>query len=382
MNRHLKLKTTIILLLTSNLLFGQMSNTIFSFGGNEFQSLTYQDFLKNNIKKVEAYSYKIKKSGKVSKDSLLLYRHEFDKDSNKIFGVNCNRVYQSHGPTYLTWYSFQTLYNSKGLVIKDIDSPMDIEKKKDDSSGNQTYECNQHFDDYISISKYTKDTFHLRSVQAKIYETYYNEKGQKISRYYTSDSTRYLPTKSYKVDSSSVKCSYCHSRCLNDDYVYAENENVKIWTSYTTENKIHSKKYYYYDNSQRLIKQVDSTGWYFTNTLPYWKSTTTYEYLDTGKTVTKIFNSQDRFGGNSNRNVTHYDTKGMIKSECSITDSTQSCTKYLYTYDNEKLTSEIFININNEKIETYFLYNLRGLLFEKKVIYQKKITQLTRYFYE
>ena len=98
--------------------------------------------------------------------------------------------------------------------------------------------------------------------------------------------------------------------------------------------------------------------------------------------MTKIFNSQDRFGGNSNRNVTHYDTKGMIKSECSITDSTQSCTKYLYTYDNEKLTSEIFININNEKIETYFLYNLRGLLFEKKVIYQKKITQLTRYFYE
>lgn len=399
MNRHLKLKTTIILLLTSNLLFGQMSNTIFSLGGNEFQSLTYQEFIKNNIKKVEAYSYKIKKSGKVSKDSLLLYRQEFDKDSNKIFGVNCNRVYQSHGPTYLTWYSFQTFYNSKGLVIKDIDSPMDIERKKEygslqydiyqnvstykyDSLGNQTYESNQHFDDYISISKYTKDTFQLHSVQAKIYETYYNDKGQKISRYYTSDSTRYLPTKSYKVDSNSVKCSYCHSRCLNGDYVYDESGNIKIWTWYTTENKIHSKKYYYYDSSKRLIKQVDSTGWYFTTTLPYWESTTTYEYSDTGKIVTKIYNSQDKFGVNSNRNVTHYDTNGMIKSECSITDSTQSCTKYLYTYDNNKLTSEIFIDTNNEKIETCFLYNLRGLLIEKKVIYQNKITQLTRYFYE
>jgi hypothetical protein len=395
----LKRTITIILLLTSNLLFGQTSNTSFNFGASEFQSLTYQDFLKNNIRKVEAYSYKIRNSRKVLKDSLLIYRQEFDKDSNKIFGINCNRVYQSHGPTFLTCYSFQAFYNSKGLVIKQIDSPMSIEKKKEygslnyniyqnistykyDSVGNQTYECNQHFDEYISISKYTKDTFQLHSVQAKIYETYYNDKGQRVNRYYTSDSTRYLPTKSYKVDSTSVRCSYCHSRGLNDDYVYDESGNVKIWTWYTTENKIHSKKYYYYDSSERLIKQIDSTGWYFTTLLPYWESTTFYEYSNTGKVVTKIKNTEAQFGSSTKKIVTQYDIKGMIKSECYIDDSTQSCTKYLYTYDKDKLTSQISISSNNDKLETYFIYNLRGLLIEEKIIYKDKITQLTRYYYE
>lgn len=398
-NRHLKRTTTIILLLTSNLLFGQTSNTSFNFGGSEFQNFTYQDFIKNNIKKVEAYSYKTKNSGKVLKDSLLISRQEFDKDSNKIFGINCNRVYQSHGPTFLTWYSFQTFYNSKGLIVKDIDSPMSIEKKKEygslqyniyqnistykyDSAGNQTYECNQHFDDYISISKFTKDTFQLRSVQAKIYQTYYNDKGQKDNCYYTSDSTRYLPTKSYKVDSTSVKCSYCHSRRLNDDYVYDESGNVKIWIWYTNENKIHSKKYYYYDSSERLIKQIDSTGWYFTTILPYWESTIFYEYSDTGKVVTKINNTEAKFSSSTKKIVTQYDIKGMIKSECYIDNSTQSCTKYLYSYEKDKLTSEITIRGYNNKIENYFIYNLRGFLLEKKVIYQNKITQLTRYYYE
>lgn len=375
-----------------------MSNTIFSFSGDEFQGWTYQDFIKNNVKKIEAYSYQIKKNGKVSKDSLLLYRQVFDKDSSKVSGKKYNRVFQSHGPSYLTWYSFQTYYDKNGRVVIDIDSPLGIEKRKEygslryniyqnittykyDSLGNQTYDCFQYFDDYISISKYTKDTFHFRSVKAEIYETYYNEKGQKISRYFTRDSTRYLPTSSYKPDTGSVKCIYCDPRYLNDDYTYYENGKVRTWIWYTKEGKVHSKKYYYYDNIGNLIKQVDSTGWYFTTILPYWESTTIFEYSDSGKVVTNIYNTEARFGSSTNKIVTKFNSKNQITSECSIRNSSETCTNYFYTYEKEKLTSEISVDNKNNKSETYFRYNLKGLLYESKVIYNNKITQLTRYYY-
>ena len=396
----MKLILTGVLTLLTTYLFGQMSNTIFSFGGNEFQSWTYQDFVKNNVKKVESYSYEIKKNGKISKDSLLLYRQELDRDSNKVFGKNCSRVFQSHGPSYLTWHSFQTYYDKKGHIIKNIDNPSGIEKIKSkfgtlewdiyqnistckyDSAGNLTYENNQHFDNSYSVYRNSKDTFHLCSVQAKIYEIYYNEKGQKISRYFTRDSTRYLPTNSYKTDTSSVTCMYCDPKYLNDDYTYYENAKVKTWIWYTREGKIHSKKYYYYDNSGNIIKQVDSTGWYFTTILPYWESTTTYEYSDSGKVITKIYNTEARFGSSTKRTVTIFNSKDHITNECSVTDSSEICTNYFYTYDKEKLISVISIDNDKDKLETYFRYTFHGLLYEKKVVYQDKITQLTRYYYE
>lgn len=377
-----------------------MSNTIFSSGVNEFQSWTYQDFLKSNIKKVEAYSYEIKKNGKVSKDSLLLYRQELDRDSNKVFGKNCSRVFQSHGPSYLTWYSFQTYYNKNGLIIKDIDSPDGVEKTKSqfgtfewyiyqtistykyDSLGNLTYECFQDFDNSYTVYIHSKDTFHLCSAEAKIYECNYNEKGQKVSRYYTVDSTRYLPTSSYKTDTGSVKCMYCKPRCLSDDYTYYENGKVKTWIWYTSEGKVHSKKYYYYNNDNKLIKKVDSTGWYFTTIRPYWESTTTYEYSDTGKTEKIIYNTEARFGGYTRRTITNFNSRDQITSQCSVIDTSEECINYFYTYDREMLTSIISVENDKDKLETYFLYNLQGLLFEKKVIYQDKITQLTRYYYE
>lgn len=395
----MKTVSILILLLTGHFVFGQSSNTLFYTGGNDLSQWTYPDYIKNDIKKIEAYSYKIKKNGKLTKDSLLLYRQEIDKGNNKIFGINCNTVIQSHGPTFLTWYKFETAYNDKGQVIKELDEPINIEKKVEygslryDINKNETvYEYDNSkklikktyipIHNYYSISKYTKDTFHLLSIQKKIDEYFYNDNGLEISNYHTVDSSRYLPTKNYKKDSGSVTCSYCHSRYLNGDKTYNENGKLKIWTWYTTEGKIHTKKYYYHDSNNNLIKQVDSTGWYFTTILPYWESTTFYEYSDTGKVITKINNTEARFGSTTKKIITKYDIKNQVKSECSTKDSTENCTNFFYTYDKDKLTSVISVNNNNDKLETYFRYNLQGMLFEKKVIYNNKTTQLTRYYYD
>src|SRR5690554_6712617 len=127
---------TIILILTTTFVFGQRSNTIFNTGTNEFKQFSRQEFIDNNLVKVSAYSYSINKKGKVKKDSLLLFNQQFDMNKNKIFGVNSSRVYQSHGPSFLTWYEFESYYNDNGQILKEISKPMNIEKKVEYGSTN------------------------------------------------------------------------------------------------------------------------------------------------------------------------------------------------------------------------------------------------------
>lgn len=392
----LKVLLTCILTLTTAFLFGQESNDIFSFGDNELQSWTYQDFIKNNIKKIEGYSILIKKNGKVSTDSLLLFKQEIDRDSNKVFGRTCSRAIPSHAPSFWAWSSIQTFYDKNGHVVKEIDSPDRIEMTKSDygvdwkshysiatykydSSGNLTSENYQHFQNSYTVFKHSIDTSHYYTVESKIYEYNYNDKGQRISSFYTDDSTRYLPTKSYKPDSNSVKCFSCQPSHLKNEWTYDENGKIKTWISYTREGKFHTKRYYYYDHNGKLKKKVDSTGWYFTTILPYCESTTDYEYSDTGRTEINIYSTGDSLESN-NRTIKKFNNKNQITSECSLTDSEETCTTYFYNYKNGKLFSAI--SIENDKMEVQFQYTPKGLIYERKEIFRNKIHQLTRYYYE
>jgi hypothetical protein len=377
-------------------LFGQESSGIFSFDDNELQSWTYQDFIKNDIKKIEGYSILIKKNGKVSTDSVLLFRYEIDRDSNKVFGRNCSRAILSHAPPFWAWSSFQTYYDKNGHIVKEIDSPDRIEMTKSDygvdwethysistykydSSGNLVSENYQHFRNSYTVFKHSIDTSHYHTVDSKISEYIYNNEGQKISSYYTVDSTRYLPTKSYKPDSNSVKCFSCDPRYLNYECTYDENGKIKTWISYTREGKFHTKQYYYYDHKGNLKKNVDSTGWYISTILPYRESTTDYEYSDTGRTEIKTYSTEYGLDSN-NRTIKKYNKKNQITSECSLTDSEETCTTYFYNYTNGKLFSAI--SIENDKMEIQFQYTPKGLIYERKEIFRNKINQLTRYYYE
>lgn len=368
---------------------------MFFMGGNEFQNWTYQDFIKNDIKKIEAYSITIKKNGKISKDSIQLFSQHLDKDKNRIYGTNCNRVFQSHGPTFLTWYKFETFYNDSGQVLKDLDEPLNIEKKKEfgtirydidknetlfeyDNKGQLVKKIYNKIENYYSIYQNTKDTFHLHSIQPKIYEYLYNHKGQEISNYYTSDSTRYLPTRSYKPDSNGVRCFYCHPRYLQGTKEYYENGKIKIRTRFTRDNEIHSKYYYFYDDNLNLIKQVDSTGWYlqkYSDKQPSLESTTYFTYKDT--TLIERTNIRGSW-----KTTEYYDNLGNVVKSCLSKDTTITCREYMYNFKDNKVDSIILIFNDKAKTETYFKYNLMGLLFEKKVIQNNKTTQLLRYYYE
>jgi len=398
----MKTVNTIILILTTSFVFGQRSNTIFNSGTNEFQQFSRQDFIDKNLTKVSAYSYTINKKGKVKKDSLLLYKQQFDINQNKLFGLNSSRVYQSHGPSFLTWYEFETYFNLNGQVIKEISNPKNIEKKVEYGSTNYNiiadetdYEYDEmqrevkrtykRIDHYYSISKYTKDTFHLHTIdRPKIDEYLYNSDNQKIKWFHTVDSTKYLRTESYNPnkDSNAVRCSYCHSRYLNVEWKYNTDKKLVEWISYTRENLIHTKRNYFYDVQQRLIKQIDSAGWYFTTIKPYWESTTTFQYSDTGRIVTKINNTKERFVSSTPKIVSYFDTRDKLIKRCTFSDTSESCTQNNFVYDNKRIIKEETIFDNRTISSTEFHYNNLGLLREERTFRNGNLTTLIRYYYE
>lgn len=398
----MKTLNIIILLLTTNFVFGQKSNTIFNTGTNDLKEFSREDFIDNNLMKVSAYSYSINKKGKLKKDSLLLYRQHFDISQNKLFGLNSSKVYQSHGPSFLTWYEFETYFDSNGQVIKEISKPKDIEKKVEYGSTNynvvtdetkyeydnlhrETKRTYTRIDHYYSISKYTKDTFHLHTLdRPKIDEYYYNSDNQKTQWYHTVDSTKYLRTESYnpEKDSNAVRWSYCHSRYLNVEWKYNSDKKLIEWISYTSENLIHTKRNYFYDDQQRLIKQIDSAGWYFTTIKPYWESTTTFQYSDTAKIVTKINNTKERFASSTPKTTSYFDKNDKLIKQCVFSDTTESCTQYSFVYDKNKIVKEGIIFDNGTISSTEFYYNDKGLLRKERTFRNGNLTTLIRYYYE
>ncbi|MBW6483751.1 MAG: hypothetical protein K0B10_11915 [Vicingaceae bacterium] len=387
------MKTILIYILTAFpfVTFGQKSNTIFSTGANGLMQWTYQDFIDHNIERIQAFSFKLKKNGKVKKDSTKLFDQNLNRDSSIVMGINCNLNIQSHVPTFLTWYKFKDYYDSMGKLIKHTNQPIEVVKTKGFGSTNWDININETTFEYdgeglltrkvynriehsYSVSKYTKDTFHLHSIHPKIYEYEYDEQGLEVRNYYTDDSTRYLATESYTPDTASVKCFYCDPRYLNGEKEYDSQGNLIKWIWYTRKNEIHSKKYYFYDENDNLIKQIDSTGWYlqqYSEDEPSLQSTKTFKYRNDQLLKTIEVKGDWTY-------ISEYDEKGNLVSNClQIADTKNGCTKYNYVYQNG-LIKEIH-TLPNQK--TIFGYNNDGLLIEKKDYLNEKLTSLIRYYY-
>ncbi len=393
---------TIILILTTSIAFGQRSNTIFNTGTNELQKFSRQDFIEKKLTKVSAYSFTINRKGKVKKDSLLLYSQQFDLTQNKLFGVNCNDVYQSSGPSFLTWYEFEIYYNDYGQIIKEISKPKKIDMQVKNGSTDFfiiTDETDYEYDTmqrevkrtykqmiyFYSISKYNNDTFHLNTIdRPEIDEYTYNSDNKKIKWFHKVDSTKYFSTENYIPGkaSNNVICSNCQSRYLNVEWKYNTDKKLVEWISYTRENLVHTKRNYFYDDQQRLIKQIDSTGWYIITIQPYLESTTTFQYSDTGRIVTKIDNTNEKFGSSTTKIVSYFDTSDKLIKECLYSDTSAICTQYIYVYEKNKITKEKIIFNNGTIILTEFYYNDSGFLREERTLRNGNLTTLIRYYYE
>ena len=374
------------------ILFGQRSNTVFSTSANGLIQWTYQDFVENKVVRIQAFEYEIKKNDKVKKDSTKLFDQKLLKDSNLITGINCYLSVQTDGPIFLTWYKFKDYYNPKGNLIKHLDQLTEVVKIKE--FGSVKWEVNINETDYqyderdllikkaynriehsYSIFNITKDTFHLHKLKPKFYEYQYNNQGLEIKSFYTDDSTRYLATKNYTPDSSSIKCIYCDPRYMNTEKEYDSLGNLLKWTSFTRKNEVHTKHYYFYNEKNQVVKQIDSTGWYLQNNsedYPYLESIKLFEYRND-----KLSKKTERKGRQTY--ISEYDDRGNLISHCRLIPiETDECDNYEYVYKNE-LMKEIHI-LPNQK--TLFEYDKEGLIIEKKEYLNDKLTSVIKYFHE
>lgn len=372
--------------------FGQKTNTIVTIKTNGEIHWTYEDFIEHKVDRIQAFSFALKKNGKAKKNGTKLFDISLNRDSLIVKGINSNLKIQSFGSDFLSWYKFKKYYDSKVNLLKHTRQAIESLDTKDSrfiewniNVDETTYEYDERdllikkVHNRINYSKSdlikTKNNSLLLRIQPEIYEYEYNEQGLEIRKYKTNDSTRYIRIQSKTADTTSVKCFYCEARYLNLEKEYDSNGNLIQWTSYTGENEIHSKKYYFYNEKNNLIKQIDSTGWYLqkhTDDEPSLESTKSFEYSN-DKLIKIIYIDKER------TSISEFDENGELISSClQIAGVKDECSKYKYVYQNG-LIKEIH-HLPNQK--TIFEYSNEGLLIEKRIYLNEKWISLIRYYYD
>lgn len=384
----LKLALFFVFVLGCSTLFGQgldMLEGECSFAnGVEFKQWHIDEFRKNNFKKVKAYIFKFKDNVQ-RQDSVLLYQQEVNFDSSIVVGIKLIGD-QYENPL---WDKSKTYFNQNGRIVKHIESPLYLETKLNNGKEElynpvreDIFEYDQSnrllkevYNDYsYNISNNGQDT--LIMLHPEINEYIYNDAGQKIKMYCTDDSTRYLRT---SIQHYTSWCSYCKPRYLNMEWYYNSKDLLERVINYTPKGEFHTKKYFYYDNHGKVVEEIDSTGWPWTNDKSGFISRyKTFTYLDSTKVITEFRGPKNQ----GSYQVCIYRLDGKELSDCWYYEDTIMCSEYLYKFDNNKLVHVLFNSNRDYKEETFYLYNIAGKLYEKKVMFDGKLRTMIKYYYE
>lgn len=368
-------------------------NSIFSFGQNENLNQIYVDwenpknFERYNIKKVAVYSKKIKKNGKIKKDSLLLAKYEYDKSNNIIKGINHHLIIMLHGgESQLKFYSFENQYFSDSLIIKreTKETPKVSKDKIVNNSFVELYKYD-NLNRLISDKKYSEEneyelskkdtTAHYKIISyPKTTEYEYDSKNRFIKQYITRDSSEYyINLKNYNSISTSKSCSYCEEKYLDQERKY--DDKLLEWTTYTYKKEKHTKRNYFYDENQNLVKQIDSTGWYLGK--PSLSSIKEIRYNDNIKIeIQTNFNDDFYF----KKETKKFDNNQLVYEllEAKYPEYNVETT-YTYSVNSIKKTTNRFKN--GITVEEY-LFNKNGLLIEQKTYLNAILIEYKKYYYE
>lgn len=350
------------------------------------------NFLKNNLNKVSVYSYEVKKNGKLKKDSLLLRKYEYDKAKSIIAGINNQQIFYSHGKaSSLSFYKFENQYIKDTLVETKIETHItknNSEKNDLESSfslRNYIYDTFNNiiketfYDDKRTLLLYEKDTLsYFKTINnPKILEFEYDENQQIRKHFISTDSTQYFSKFNMRSDFTiSKSCGYCQERYLSQEWKYKEGKLIET-ISYNYKKGIHSKTLHYYDENLKLIKQIDSTGFY--NGRPILSSITEIKYDGNYKTKIKI-----NFDENS---YFKKETKKYVSNELvyELAEAEYPENNIETTYGNFENSHNKYKSVKygqNETIKFEYFYNSKGLLKEQKHFISNKLINIERYYYE
>ena len=369
----------------------------FSNGQNKIKNDEFRDwqnpenFEKFGLKKVRSYSIKVNKKGKIKKDSLLLTEHNYDKSNSEIFGIfHYVRIYIHGNKSHLDFYNFKNNYNTDGLLLKKVSNPF-IKVKKNKNE----IEFNTHFEvyEYDALKRKTKETYYTESNTITIYkkdtssyyksiyspkitEFEYDAKNRIIKQFASQDSATYFyknyNQKEFKISKSA---GYYEPKYLNQEWIY-ENDNLTKYINYTYKKEVHTKKYYYYNSNNQLIKEIDSTGFYLSK--PYLNSVSELVYSD--KTKTEVETNFDEYSYYK-RKTKKYNLNDELIYEFLEAETSNYNTERNFEYSNN-LKIVTTKNPHDLIHKEVFLYDKKGLLLEKKVYYNEILTEFIKYYYE
>jgi hypothetical protein len=380
--------------MSKTLVYLFLIHSIFSFSQDENMSQIYVDwenpknFEKFNIKRVTVYSKEIKKNGKIKKDSLLLAKYEYDKRNTIIKGINHHLIIMLIGRgSHQKFYNFKNQYFSDSLIVKKENK--EIPKVTKDKIVNNSFVELYKYDNLnrlMSDKKYSEEneynlskkdtTAHYRSISyPKTTEYKYDSKNRLIKQYITRDSSEYyINLKNYNSISASKNCSYCEEKYLEQEWKYDENKLLE-WTSFTYQKVKHSKRNYFYDENQNLVKQIDSTGWYLGKSSL--SSIKEIRYDDKIKIeIQTNFNDDSYF----KKETKKFDNNQLVYEllEAKYPEYNVETT-HTYSENSIKKTTNRFKN--GITVEEYF-FDKRGLLIEQKTYLNAILIEYKKYYYE
>lgn len=384
----MKLLITFFAVITSIISYGQTNHKY------PHEKWTPDDFKQHDIRKLEAYSYKVKKNGKLKSEPALLHRFILDTLNNSVHGVYTVHTISSHGPETWQLYNFTNIYDKKGKIIHTEESPLDgdrISKRHFtditlyksqtnydyDASGNLIKKVYSYITENSTI--FSEDTISQNSSSSPITNEYVYKNNRQIAEYYSKDSTTTKFISKGIVDIES-KSSYSYEpRYKDKEWIYNETGDKKTCKSYTREGKLHTTYNYFYDPKHRITKEIDSTGWYINGKRSYLKKLITYEYGNEGKKV-HILTYDDFKNEISDREEERYDQKNRLISTLIHNSYFSMGTDYVYEGENLIKKANSYNNRNTS--EAIYIYNNRGLMIEQRVYYKNKLNEVIKYYYE
>ncbi|NJM78928.1 MAG: hypothetical protein HC854_03595 [Flavobacterium sp.] len=171
---------------------------------------------------------------------------------------------------------------------------------------------------------------------------------------------------------------YCQEKYLAQEWKYENDKLIELIT-YTYKKGKHTKKNYYYDGNLNLIKQIDSTGWYFSNGKLFLDSTTEITYNDNGKNVIIMYNRDKPFSNHYyKKNIAYNNNNQIIKRE---ENSDNQIDIHEFVYENSNLKFQKIKYGNNDDIKFEYSYNEKGLIKEQKHFIKNLLVEIERYYY-
>lgn len=351
------------------------------------------NFLKYNLSNVSIYEFKIKKNGKIKKDSVLLRKYKYDKQNSIIKGINHNWFYINHGVgSHMMFYRFKNQYIKDSLLINKIIIYASKDKiKKNEIENNLSVE-NFEYDSLNNLTKksfysitengfiYRKDTIiDSKVIHPKIIEYKYDSKNRKIKEFILTDSTEYFSRFDMKSEfESSKSCVQCQEKYLSQEWKY-ENDKLTEWINYTYKKRKHTKRNYFYNENSNLKKQIDSSGWSFSNEKAYLDSTTEITYNENGKKIISLVN-RDKFPEKHYiKKVVSYNKKNQIIKKENYSENQTDIHEYFY--ENSKLVYATSKYGEGNIIKYEYFYDKNGLIKEQKHYIDEKLVGIERYYY-